>query len=147
VSIPFRLMPRLLPLLIGACRDGAAPVPREVGIVDHYGERSVLSLPSTIRAGLDFEVSLQTFGGGCLTAAGSGVRYHAMSATITPYDNNEARVGEGIGCPDILRRATHIVVLRFPLSGAATIRIEGRQEPGGRRVVLDSIVSVVPLVP
>ena len=124
------------------CDSHESVAPPEVGVIEFYGERSDISHPAEVQIGLDVPVTLRTFGNGCVSAAGSGVRYHGNTAIVVPYDNSASRQGENANCPDVLLRPTHTVVLRFPLEGVGTIRVEGRNAPEGRWTVIESTITV-----
>src|SRR5687768_6811408 len=70
-----------------ACRGSADPdVVPELGIIEFFADRSeVLTVPATARAGEDVKVVVRTFGNGCVSAAGTGVRYRGAVAVVTPY--------------------------------------------------------------
>jgi hypothetical protein len=129
---------------LAACRSTSEPAtPEELGIIEFYGDRTgVLALPDTVRAGHDVEVTVRTFGGGCVSAAGTGLRYHGALAVILPYDNPSSRAPAGTGCPDILLRISHTVTLRFPTPGQALVRAEGRREPGGGTTAVEGTLVV-----
>ena len=127
-----------------ACRSTTEPgLPDELGVIESYGDRTgVLELPVSVRAGDDVTVTIRTFGNGCVTPAGTGLRYRGALAEIVPYDNQRSRVPATTGCPDIEIRPTHTVTLRFPTPGHATVRVEGRREPGSGRVVVEGTLTV-----
>ena len=127
-----------------ACHTAAEPdVAPEVGIIEFYSDRStVLTLPATARAGQDFNVVVRTFGNGCVSAATATVRYNGARATLTPYDNDLSRTSPGVACTDILLRPTHTVTLRFPEAGVATIRVEGRREPGSQAASIEGTITI-----
>ena len=136
----------LIVLLLVGCDSHRSLAPPEVGLIDFYGDRSlVVSHPSEVQRGLDVVVTVRTYGNGCVTAAGTGVRYRGNTAIIVPYDNDRSRQGENFNCPDVLTRATHNVSLRFPMEGVATLRIEGRNAPEGRWTVIESTLNVTSL--
>ena len=133
-------------LASASCESHTSMAPPEVGVVEHFGDRSnVVSHPAEVQRALDVVVTVRTFGGGCVSAAGTGIRYHGNTAVIVPYDNEGSRVGDNVNCPDLLTRLTHTVTLRFPREGIATIRVEGRTAPEGRWTTIESTLNVTPL--
>jgi hypothetical protein len=140
-----------LPLAAAAvgCHSSTGPdISPDVGVIEHYGDgpAGLIDAPAVVRAGQDFTVTVRTFGGGCVSAAGASVTYHRPPAldlaVVVPYDNT--RVPAGVACTSDLRRAPRDVTLRFTTPGAATIRVEGRREPGGGRAALEVPVTVTP---
>ena len=118
-------------VLAGCDMISDVDVSNDVGVIDHYGSgtASVIVAPATATENEDFTVTVNTFGGGCTTAAGIGVRYRGDVAILTPYDNDESRMTGG-ACTDILRVVAHVATLRFPKVRDVNIRVEGRREPG-----------------
>jgi hypothetical protein len=134
---------------VAGCRSSTAPDPSpDVGIIDFYanGTAGVVEAPASVQVGRDFTVTVRTFGGGCVSAAGASVTYHRPELTlavIVPYDNS--RLPPGTPCADVLTRPARDVTLRFTTPGTATIRVEGRREPDGGRAVVEVPVTVAPL--
>ena len=133
-----------LALAAVACRSTTeADAPDELGVIEFYGERTgVLDLPASVTAGHDVAVTIRTFGDGCASVAGTGVRYRGALAIVLPYDNQGSRAAAGTGCPNILHRLSHTVNLRFPTPGRATVRVEGRREPGGGTTAVEATLTV-----
>lgn len=124
----------------GSADLDAAP---ELGIIEFYSDRSeVLTVPATAHAGEDFEVVVRTFGNGCVSAAGTGVRYRGDVVVLTPYDNDMSRLSPGVICLDILNRPIHTVTLRFPNAGVATVRVDGRSEPTGQTATVETTLVI-----
>lgn len=104
---------------------------RVLGIVD-YGEGTsdVVQPPDEVRAGEPFEVTVLTYGGGCMRAGDSVTDTAVVSvgnvATITPYDYEVA--ADDVPCAAYLTRYTHIATLQFVQPGEGVLRIEGLRE-------------------
>ena len=104
-----------------------------VGIIVFHGDPVVIEVPDTVQAGVSFEVSVRTYGGGCHSEGGTTVQVSSLSADITPFDlHSGARV-----CTDILNMFTHEAALSLEEPGVALIRFHGMQMPE------DSLVTVV----
>ena len=119
----------LAPLLIQACSSPAEPDRvRVIGVVDFYHEsiNDVVSAPDTVEAGVAFEVTITTFGGGCDRPAGTTSETAGSQADVTPYDLTPSRHFE-YACPDILLRMPRVAVLEFAEPGPATLRVHGRR--------------------
>ncbi len=129
---------------VAGCRSTTeTSPPDELGIIEFYGDRAgVLELPASVGAGHDVAVTIRTFGNGCVSPAGTGVRYRGDLAVVLPYDNPSSRVPVGTGCTDILLRPSHTVHLRFPTPGRATVRVEGRREPNGGTTAVEGTLTV-----
>ncbi len=141
---PHRIAMYVGTVIVSACHGTAEPdVAPEVGIIEFYNDRSmVLTLPATARAGQDINVVVRTFGNGCVSAAGTAVRYGTAVASLTPYDNDLSRASPGVVCLGILVRPAHVVTLQFPEPGVATVRVEGRKEPGSQAATVEGTISV-----
>ena len=133
---------------LAGCRSSTGPEPSpDVGVVDFYarGPAGVIDAPASVRAGRDFTVTVRTFGGGCVSAAGAAVTYHGAAlelAVVVPYDN--ARVPPGTMCTEALTRPARDLTLRFVTPGTAAIRVEGRRQPEGGRAAVEVAVAVTP---
>jgi hypothetical protein len=97
------------------------------GIIDFYhdGTSGVLTAPDTVEAGVDFPVTITTFGGGCESVGGAEVALSGATATVTVYDYTVS--GENVACPDVLRRFPRTTTVRFAGAGTGVLRIVGRR--------------------
>lgn len=98
-----------------------------VGAVQYYGDTTVVTLPSTVLLDSAFSVRFHTFGGGCITAVESTVRYDGMNATVTPIDRHS---GADL-CEDVLHHPQHQATLRFSQPGVGTVIVQGASYPDG----------------
>lgn len=94
------------------------------GILVHYGDTAEVSVPSTVTAGEEFTVTVETFGGGCDGKDGTEVEAVEGAVEITPIDN--FYVGDGV-CLAILKVFTHTAEWTFDEAGEQTVRIRGRK--------------------
>lgn len=125
--------------LVGGCDWIVGPAEGErVGVISFYDEPLVVSLPDTVAAGVPFEVSVLTYGGGCVRQGGTDVTAAAGTHHITPYD---VHTGADT-CTSILNIFEHAVSVTFDDPGAGLIRIHGRQEPEGRPFTVERQVVV-----
>ena len=126
-----------------SCDSATDTAPDELGVIQHSAHAgNVISAPASARAGTDFQGTILPYGNGCVSAAGTGVRYYGSTAVIRPYDNNASRLSGVFGCDDILVRPRHTVTLRFPSAGTARIRVEGLREPRRALVTIEHTVSI-----
>jgi hypothetical protein len=134
----------ILTLLVGCDSISDPELPIESGVISLNGDTSgVLSLPQFATQGTDLEVVVRTFGNGCASAAGMGVRYTSEGAVLTPVDNGFTRIPNGVGCLDLLVRPEHAVRLRFPSPGTFRVHVEGREQPSGRSILISRNLSVL----
>ena len=118
----------LLILLLAAC-DGRR-VEREIGVIESNSislGAEVVSAPDTVQAGVPFEVTVRTYGGGCIEPDGLEVSMEGNLAVLIPYDRY-ITPGRGTACPLIFEAEPHTTQLTFSDLGSSTIRVEGRRE-------------------
>ncbi len=128
-----------LPLLIGvglalAC-DSTLGIDEEarIGVIAFHGDPVVITVPDTVQAGVSFEVSVLTYGDGCLSKGGATIQIVGLSVDVTPYDiHSGAEV-----CELMLNHFDHRATLTLRESGVAQISFHGKQLPG------DSLLTVV----
>ncbi len=137
-----------LAVVLAACAASPGeqePEDRRVGILRLYQTEppAALVAPDTVRAGVDFQVSATTLGGGCERAGETEVDVQGGVATMTPYDYT----ARSASCTDILRYLPHTVVLRFATPGEAVVRLLGRRvgpdtPQSGMRITVEKRVVV-----
>jgi hypothetical protein len=103
---------------------------RVPGIIEYYGEKSVLRAPTIVQVNKDFKIKFNTFGGGCEREGDEDVTVSESTATVKAYDWTFAR-SPGAVCTMALRMLPHTVSLRFTKPGDATIKIEGIRQAYG----------------
>ena len=88
---------------------------RRIGVIDAGGTLDrVVDAPASVSNNQSFTITISTFGGSCVTAAGADVTITDLVATITPYD-----VVSGGICLDYLKPYPRSVELRFNRTGTA----------------------------
>jgi hypothetical protein len=90
------------------------------------GKKDVLSAPTRVGVGEDFEIKITTFGGGCDREGDTTVIILASGAAVMVYDLTVATHPRVI-CPAVVKRMPHTVTLRFEKPGEALIQIWGRR--------------------
>lgn len=136
-AIRFSMWTLMMLFLVGCSGLVGPDERRQVGVIDFYDQPSVVEVPDTVRAGEDFQVSVRTYGGGCLSQDTTEVAVSGRLAQVVPYDLHS---GEG-ACPDVLRTFDHEAVVRFEEAGEAEVRIIGRREPESAMIaVVRSVV-------
>jgi hypothetical protein len=118
------------------------------GIIDFDDDRNrgVLTAPASVGVREDFQVTINTFGGGCEREGDTSVIMSATGATLIVYDITAATRPDVI-CTAVVKRLPHIVALRFEKPGEALIRVWGRRvgpetPPLGVPFVLEHRVTV-----
>jgi hypothetical protein len=96
---------------------------RVPGIIEYYGDKSVLLAPTIVQVNKDFKIKFNTFSGGCEREGDEDLTVSENTATVKVYDLIASF--PGATCAMILRMLPHTVSLRFTKPGAATIKIEG----------------------
>jgi hypothetical protein len=130
-SSPLRLLPLGLALLAAGC--GSVLGPDEKRVIGIIGDGSSIEVPTTVRAGQDFTVTIHTgWRNTCAREDGTEVESRGASATVTPYD----RVTEGGMCGQAPQQLTHVAALRFAQPGTAVVNIRGRpsHQEGARTI-------------
>ncbi len=102
------------------------PTYSEPAIIISYGDTAQIAAPDSVARGAPFEVSVETFGGGCTrTTARTEIRITGLVAEIRPY--NETR--RGGACTDDILILTHRTSVQFEQSGVALVRVLAEQRP------------------
>lgn len=132
-AIRFSMWTLMILFLVGCGAVVGPDERRQVGVIDFYDQPSVIEVPDTVRVGEDFQVSVRTYGGGCVSQDTTEVAVADRLAQVVPYDLHS---GEGV-CPDVLRTFDHEAVVRFEDEGEAEVRVIGKRMPE------NAIVAVV----
>lgn len=139
-------------LLDGACAENTNTPDEKTGSrilgvlgFDSQTAEQSISIPATIAANKDFEITVTTSGNGCVRAADTGVILGENTADIFVYDFTTAN-RPGIVCTMILKSLSHKATLKFTKTGEAVIRVWGRKAGGnaplGEPVVIEKRVTV-----
>lgn len=136
-----RMAWRLAPaLLLVACSDTAGVQQTEVlGTVEFYRDPIVVAVPDTVQRGAPFEVSVATYGGGCMWIGPTKTMIWGNTIVVAPYDST--LVGKDAVCTLELKTFPHTVTLAWPSSGEVTVAIHGLVRPTGvERTYLRTVV-------
>lgn len=140
MRIPLLLRPlAILALFLAGC--GALTGPdeeRRVGVIDFFDQPTFVVVPDTVRAGEDFEVSVVTYGNGCVTSDTTEVQVSDQFAQVVPYDIHRGNTT----CPDVLRTFDHKARVRFDQAGAAAVRVVGKRMPENAIILVERPVVV-----
>lgn len=129
----------VLALTVSACSGVVDPIGgKRLGVIAFHGDPVVVEVPDTVEAGVPFEVSVRTYGGGCISKNGTDLRVDGLTADVRPYDNHS---GHQI-CTDELRVFVHRATLAFGAAGRAEVRFHGTEKPSGSAIVVARTVIV-----
>ena len=132
-----RLLPLGLTLLAAGC--GSILGPDEKRVIGVIGDGSSIEVPTTVRAGQDFTVTIRTgWRNTCAREDGTEVQLRGASATVTPCD----RVTEGGTCGQAPQQFTHVATLRFSQPGTAVVNIRGRPSSDAPARTIQRTVTV-----
>ena len=120
---------------------------RVIGIIDYNGQsQNVITAPSTVKPGKEFDVKITTQGGGCEREGDTSVVMMQNGASITVYDFTTA-TGPGVVCTMIMKTFTQTATLKFDQPGEILLRVWGRAiasdtPPDGAPVVVEKKIKV-----
>lgn len=99
----------------------------------YFGHPAGVQVPDTVRVGVPFEVSVRTYGGGCITFGRTSVEYTAGAIHIRPYDvDSLADV-----CNDELIPFDHTAEVTVDSPGTWVVRFYGRDVPPDSVMVIE----------
>ena len=130
-----------LPLaaLLTACGAPTNPSATErPGVIEFYSDPVQIEVPESVAAGEPFEVSVRTYGGGCILQDRTDVEGSGMVADVRPYDRH---VSAPI-CTTELRLFNHTATVTFPERGTGRIRVHGMRAPADVPLVVERRVEV-----
>ena len=88
----------------------------------------VFVVPDTVTRGVAFDVSVRSYGGGCVTQGPTEVASAGDTLVVHPY--HVVRTGRDIACTAELRHFTHTARLTFPTAGTRSVRVIGGNAEG-----------------
>ena len=114
---------------------------REAAYLRYAGLSELLVAPDTVTAGTTFDVSVRTYGGGCVDPGDTEIVVGRV-VELRPFDIFTTHLPRGYACPAILATYTHTVSLRIDQTGATTLRAIGRAGPGDTAAIVERTVFV-----
>ena len=102
------------------------PTFSEPGLIIFYGDTATIVAPDSVDRGTVFEVSVETFAGGCTRTIARTER-RVLGSVLELRPVNETRRAQA--CTDDLLILVHRVTLRFDQPGPVTIRVVAEQRP------------------
>ena len=134
-----RMSPWMIVTVVVACGGPTEPEPRqELGIISFFHEPVVITAPESVEAGVPFEVSVRTYGGGCHSRGTTDVDAIGLRVNVRPYDTHS---GHNL-CTLPLAMFDHVAVVTVHEPGNALISFYGAAEPGDSTVVFVREVKV-----
>lgn len=130
----FRTLGLLAVLGLAGCGSLFGPDDEEVlGRLTYFGHPSGVHVPDTVTVGVPFEVSVRTYGGGCISFGRTSVEYASGAIDIRPYDvDSLADV-----CNDELIPFEHTAEVTVNTSGPWVVRFHGREVPPDSVIVIE----------
>lgn len=118
--------------------EGRAP-----SLLESGGLATSIVTPASAKAGVPFDVSVVTLGGGCIRQGDTEVSYSDMSAEVRPYEVFP-RMSSNLVCTDDIRFLTHTATLQFARPGTVTVRVVGARNVEGvrQRLVVERRVVI-----
>ncbi|HEX8691123.1 MAG TPA: hypothetical protein VF746_01680 [Longimicrobium sp.] len=113
---------------------------RVIATISHYGDGVKAEIPDVATRGVAFDVTVTSYGGGCVLEGDTEVEVQGSTAVVTPYDV-ELRPRNG-ACTDDLRFYRHAARVRFDTPGQATVTVRGVRKPEGDVVTVQKTVTV-----
>ena len=96
------------------------------GTLEYYGGPFQASVPATATAGEPFDVTVVTYGAGCIEKGETTVQVDGLQTAIRPYDvDTQPASGD---CPAILRAHEHNASVTFAEAGEAKVVFYGLRE-------------------
>lgn len=111
---------------------------RRLGVIAFYDEPVTVQAPDTVEAGAAFEVTVRTYGDGCVTRGETIVEQDGLIVIVRPYDVHS---GASV-CTQELRMFDHRASVSVDEPGTAEIRVRGRKLPADSAVVVTRSVVV-----
>ena len=146
LSRPLALLLGTLVLAVSAgCRlltDNEIRRERQLALIEFYGDPIVIEIPDTVAVGSPFEVTVRTYGGGCIDPGDTEVSVTGQAATVRPYDVFVTHLPPNYACTDDIRLYTHRATVRFDQAGPATVTVHGRVRPGDSAIAVPRSVHV-----
>ena len=115
---------------------------RQLAWIRFYRDPMHVAIPNVVTRGVDFEVAVRTFGGGCIGQGDTEVAVTGRTAEVRPFDLFVTQLPQNAACTMELRYYLHRATVRFNESGVAKVRIRGRAHPGNDVVVIEEAVVV-----
>jgi len=115
---------------------------RQLALIQFHNDPIVVQIPETVSVATNFEVTVRTYGGGCIDQGDTEVRIAGQAATVRPHDVFVTAMPPNYACTAELRLYTHRALLRFEQIGPAIVTVHGRVRPGDTTITVQRSVHV-----
>jgi hypothetical protein len=103
---------------------------------------AVVSVPEIVPADSAFDVSIRSYGDGCVAKGETEVSSSDGVVEIRSYDYDQKLIRFDRACTEQLKLIEHHALVVFHQKGTATIRFVGKSEPGRQIVRVERSVVV-----
>lgn len=108
------------------------------GVISFYDDPAVAIVPETVDAGVPFDVSIRTYGNGCMRQGETAVQTGGAVVDVRPRDIHS---GANV-CTDILNIFEHVAQVVLAEPGTAVVRFHGLQLPEDVPLTIERTVVV-----
>ena len=113
-----------------------------LGVIQIFRDSVEITAPDSVVAGTPFEITVNTYGNGCVGLGETRVTVTGLTAEIEPFDW-VVTPHPGAFCTDELNRFSHVATVEFVEKGTATLRVRGRRGgPGGKVLEVERSIAV-----
>lgn len=105
---------------------------RRLGVIAFHGDPVVVGVPETAEAGAPFDVTIRTYGGGCISKGDTEVTVRGLVVDVVPYDVHS---GHNV-CTSELRQFEHRATVTLTNPGIAQVRFRGQSVPADTSLVV-----------
>lgn len=118
----------LVAVILVACGSPTKPDEgRRIGLILGSPDDPHITVPDTVRAGVEFTVTVRTVGlDSCWEKAATEVGIRGLEALVIPYDID--RTEEYAGCWPMVVHLDHTANLRFDRPGTGRVTVRGRED-------------------
>jgi len=116
-----------------ACDDSPSGIPAEEerpGILEFYHDSPRIEVPAEVMARQEVQISVQTYGGGCVRGGRTEVEFGDHKILVRPFDIH-VNPGPNVFCTDILQFFDHSVTVEFDAIGPHTVEVMGLRIQAG----------------
>ncbi len=131
---------RELPLAEEPLREGTSALRVGRIYLSEY-DSAIVETPSAARRGEPVNVSVTTYGGGCVSADTTVATVSGLRAVVVPYQRQYQPPASG-ACTLALRIERRTVPLIFATSGIAVVRVVGRSSRDDELIAVERRLTV-----
>lgn len=111
---------------------------RRTGVIAFFDFPVEIEIPDTVQVGEPFELSVFTYGGGCLREGPTKIKVGGLRVDVTPYDIHSGAEA----CADVLNTFLHKATLTLTTPGLARFLFHGKQKPDNLPIIVGRDVYV-----